>query len=119
VCLGLIRAAGTREAEAFLDVGGGSSVLVDHLLAEGFADVTVLDVSERSLASSRARLGVDADRVHWVVADVLTWRPERRHAVWHDRAVFHFLTTPDDQAGQLSVANAALQPGGRMDTRSG
>src|SRR5262245_10145907 len=74
-----------------IDIGGGASTLVDDLLKRGFADVTVLDISEAGLTKARNRLEERASRVSWVVADITRWQPTRRYGVWHDRAVFHFL----------------------------
>lgn len=112
--LELIRASDSGETGPIVDVGGGASVLVDRLLQVGFRDVTVLDVSARALAASRSRLHDSAERVNWVATDLLAWQPERRYGLWHDRAVFHFLTSPDDQARYLSVVKAALRPDGRL-----
>ncbi len=80
-----------------VDVGAGASFLVDGLLDDGHRDVTVLDVAEAALKVSRQRLGERADGVHWVVGDVLGWVPTRRYGLWHDRAVLHFLTGPQDR----------------------
>ena len=94
-----------------LDVGGGNARLVDELVARGFQDVTVLDVSAHALRLSRRRLDTP-DVVTWLHADVLTWRPQRRWGLWHDRAVFHFFTEPADRATYLGNLDRALQPGG-------
>src|SRR4051794_27952787 len=91
VTLELLQAAGVRPAASVLDVGGGDGVLAAALTARCFADLTVLDVSERGLAAGRSRLGPAAARLAWVAADIRSWRPERTFDVWHDRAVFHFL----------------------------
>ena len=93
----LIAAAGATENSAIIDIGGGSSVLVDHLLDAGHADVTTLDISERALIGSKDRLGPRAAEVHWIVADTLAWSPARSYDVWHDRAVFHFLVDARDR----------------------
>lgn len=97
VSLRLLAAAGLGPGKSFVDVGGGASVLVDRVLDLGVTDVTVLDIADAALAESRSRLGHRAERVTWLVQDVLTWRPERHYHVWHDRAVFHFLTEADDR----------------------
>lgn len=91
--LRMLDAAGVPPDASLIDVGGGASTLVDAVLARGFSDVTVLDLSAAGMSHARRRLGPDARRVAWVVADILAWRPGRRYQVWHDRAVFHFLTT--------------------------
>ncbi|MDQ6847483.1 MAG: class I SAM-dependent methyltransferase [Candidatus Dormibacteraeota bacterium] len=94
-----------------LDVGGGASTLVDHLLAKGFLDVTVLDVSAAALAMTRDRLGGDA-RLQLVPADIVSWRPVRQYNLWHDRALFHFLVDDADRRGYLEVLRSAVRPGG-------
>jgi trans-aconitate methyltransferase len=82
---------------AIVDVGAGASRLADALLDLGFSDVTLLDIAEGALATSRARLGARAKDVSWEVADVRHWRPQRSFDLWHDRAVFHFLTDAADR----------------------
>jgi trans-aconitate methyltransferase len=94
-----------------IDVGAGASTLADHLLAHGWSDVTLLDVSESGLAETRARLA-DPAPVTFVVADVLTWQPNRTYNAWHDRAVFHFLTEERDRELYVARAAAAVRPGG-------
>lgn len=90
-----------------LDVGGGASVLGGRLLAEGFSDVTVLDIAESALAVAREELGFTGNTV---AADVREWRPERRYELWHDRGVFHFLTAPEDRAMYRQTLEAATGP---------
>ena len=97
--------------DALVDVGGGASVLVDDLLARGFEDLTVLDVSAAALDVSRQRLGESASRVRWIEADITTWRPERRYDAWHDRAVFHFMTTHERQEAYLAALRAGTAAG--------
>jgi hypothetical protein len=108
----LIRATGVPPDSPIVDIGGGASMLVDRLLDEGYRDLTVLDVAGNALASARSRLGQRSDHVSWIVADLLRWRPDRHYQVWHDRAVFHFLTDPADRQRYRSVLNRALEPGG-------
>ena len=95
-----------------VDISAGASRVVDALLARGHTDVAALDVTDAGLAISRARLSAAAARVRWVVADVLDWRPGRRFDVWHDRAVFHFLTVPADRGRYCAVLDATLTPDG-------
>jgi 2-polyprenyl-3-methyl-5-hydroxy-6-metoxy-1,4-benzoquinol methylase len=95
-----------------LDVGGGQSSLVDELLARGHTDVCVLDVSSAALDGVRVRLGADAAAVRLVHADVLRWRPDRSYDVWHDRAVFHFLTDASDRELYRERLSAAVREGG-------
>lgn len=109
-----ILAACPGRACSLIDVGGGASRLPDALIAEGFQDLTVVDLSLRALELAQRRLGADASRVSWIEADVTLWRPRRRYDVWHDRAVFHFLTTPDEQAAYVATLRAALSPEGAV-----
>ena len=99
------------KAAPIIDIGGGASTLVDDLLAHGYSDLTVLDMAERALAKSKVRLGAKASRVAWIVADITQWQPPRRYQVWHDRAVFHFLTAPEQQAAYVAALNAGTLPG--------
>lgn len=110
----LIAATGVAKEAAVIDVGGGASVLVDQLLANGYTDVTVLDVATAALDAARGRLGTQAKKVTWVAADVLDWRSERTYALWHDRAVFHFLTDRADRERYVDTLKRALMPGGHV-----
>lgn len=112
ISLALIQAAGPGKSDALIDVGGGASRLVDGLLAAGFTDLTVLDIAAAALQKSRARLGRDAARVQWIAVDVTRWQPGRRYRLWHDRAVFHFLTAPAERLAYRRALEAALAPGG-------
>lgn len=98
-------------ASPIIDVGGGASTLVDDLLERGYADLTVLDIAATGLAKAKVRLGQQASRVNWIVADIRRWHPPRLYEVWHDRAVFHFLTTADDQDAYISALQAGTRPG--------
>jgi hypothetical protein len=110
--LSLIRASGIARDEPIIDIGGGASVLVDQLLEAGFVDVSVLDIAESALDASKARLGSRAGQVQWIVADILSWIPARAYALWHDRAVFHFLTQETERARYRSVLARGLKSGG-------
>ncbi len=109
--LSLIREAAPDKAAAVIDVGGGASRLVDALLEDGYGDLTVLDVSEAALTRSQARLGAAADHVHWIVADIAAWTPPRRWRVWHDRAVFHFLTDAARQDAYIAALEQGTEAG--------
>ena len=100
---------------SIIDVGGGASTLVDTLLADGYTRITVLDVAEAALRQARARLGSAATQVAWSVADVLygSFSPARLD-VWHDRAVFHFLTRAEDRVRYISQVQRAVRPGGHV-----
>ncbi len=111
--LDLIELAGADPEAGAIDVGGGASSLVDELLARGFEDVAVLDVSGVALELAQARLGEKARTVEWIEADVTEFEPGRRWGLWHDRAVFHFLTDPADRNAYRRVLETALDTGGR------
>lgn len=110
--LGAIVSLGLPPDAPILDAGGGASRLVDALIERGFADLTVLDISDAALAVARERLGERATRVHWRAADITGWTPPPRYRVWHDRAVFHFLTEPEQRAGYRRALERGLAPGG-------
>jgi SAM-dependent methyltransferase len=110
--LELIALAGAGQASAIIDIGGGASRLVDALLARAYRNVTVLDLSGAALAAARARLVQDAERASWIVADITTWRPEAPYDIWHDRAAFHFLNAPEEQAAYAERLRQALNIGG-------
>jgi len=98
-----------------IDVGGGASVLVDDLLDAGYRHLTVLDLAESALAVSRARLGAQAASVRWIAADITRAElPPARYDVWHDRAVFHFLTDPADRARYVEQVLKSVKPGGHV-----
>jgi trans-aconitate methyltransferase len=109
--LRMIDAAGVQTTAGVVDIGGGTSRLVDHLLARGHGDLTVVDVSAAALRIAQERLGAAADTVRWVHADIRDFAPGRAFDVWHDRAVLHFLTTTADQSRYREVLDAASQPG--------
>jgi 2-polyprenyl-3-methyl-5-hydroxy-6-metoxy-1,4-benzoquinol methylase len=112
--LRLIEEVADGPSAAVVDVGAGASLLVDTLLAHGFTDLTVLDISERALSEVRQRLGKDAQLVTFVEQDVLTWTPDRHYDIWHDRAVFHFLTEPTDRGRYVEIAASAVRSGGSL-----
>ena len=103
-------AAGRRSA--VIDAGGGTSALAGRLAAAGFTDVTVVDISAAALAAARRRPG--SGQATWINADLLAWQPPRAYQIWHDRAVFHFLTSPADRAAYLHTLRAALPGGGAI-----
>lgn len=112
--LQLIRATGVAGSAPILDAGGGASTLVDHLLAAGYTDVSVLDISSKALDRSRTRLGESAGSVTWIESDVTALVPDRRYALWHDRAVFHFLTDPADREKYIETVCRALRADGYL-----
>ena len=107
-------AAPSREAH-IIDVGGGESTLVDDLLDRGYHNLSVLDFSATALAVAKERLGDKADLVHWLCGDVTTFAlPRQEYDVWHDRAVFHFLTEGNDRAAYVHQVAHAVTPGGHV-----
>ena len=110
--LGLIQATGLQAQEPLIDVGAGASSLVGSLLNHGFRDVTVLDVSSTALDVSRENLGPLAQRVTWLCEDVRSFQSDRSYALWHDRALFHFLTDAEDRKRYMRALRAGLKKGG-------
>ncbi len=99
---------------AVIDVGGGASTLVDRLCEEAYTNVAVLDVSSSALAHARARLAEKANAVEWFEEDVTSFSPPHRFSLWHDRAVFHFLTAKSDRDKYISVLKQALESDGHL-----
>jgi len=95
-----------------IDIGGGDSFLVDHLLDLGYENITVLDISEAAINRAKNRLGDRADMVTWIVSDVTTFRPTEKYDFWHDRAAFHFLTDDNDIITYLDTAQQYINPEG-------
>ncbi|MFH1816062.1 MAG: class I SAM-dependent methyltransferase [Pseudomonadota bacterium] len=113
--LDLIARAGIGLDAAIIDVGGGASTLVDDLLARGHTDLSVLDLSATALHAAQARLGDAAARVKWIEADITTVElPPRRFDLWHDRAVFHFLTDSAQRDAYVATVLRAVKPGGHV-----
>jgi SAM-dependent methyltransferase len=115
ISLDLIRRAALDPSTPVIDVGGGAATLVDGLLDAGYTDVTVLDLAAAALMLAQRRLGARASRVRWLPADVRhALLPPAEYGVWHDRAVFHFLTDPQDRARYVRQARHAVRPGGHV-----
>jgi 2-polyprenyl-3-methyl-5-hydroxy-6-metoxy-1,4-benzoquinol methylase len=113
--LELITEAAPGRNAAIIDVGGGESSLVDDLLAREYRNVSVLDVASTALDVAKERLGASADHVHWLCGDVTTITlPRHGYDVWHDRAVFHFLTDPKDRAAYVRQVARAVKPRGHV-----
>lgn len=111
--LALIERTGVSHSAAIIDVGGGESTLVDDLLARGYENLTVLDISQTAIDANRKRLGDLSGRVRWLAADItMADLAASAFDVWHDRAVFHFLTTPGDRSAYVRQVAHAVKPGG-------
>ncbi len=115
--LELLERVSLRPDDPLIDIGGGASVLAEVLVSRAFGDITVLDISPSAIAESRDRIetisGVRSG-VEWIVADVTTFVPTRSYALWHDRAVFHFLVDPRDQERYVECAAGAVAEGGSL-----
>ncbi|NUQ26060.1 MAG: class I SAM-dependent methyltransferase [Saprospiraceae bacterium] len=95
-----------------IDVGGGDSLLVDHLLDKGYQDIAVLDISEAAIDRAKTRLGERAEKVKWIVADAAKFQPTEQYDFWHDRAAFHFLTDEQEISNYLETAQRSIKPTG-------
>ena len=113
--LRLIEDAAPERDRAIIDVGGGEATLVDDLVSRGYTDVTVLDISQAAIEVAKDRLGFAAAPVHWITGDITSAELEAaRYDLWHDRAVFHFLTSADDRAAYVRQVALAVRPGGHV-----
>ena len=111
IALGLLDTVGVPADATVIDVGGGDGALSAALLDRGHTDITVVDISAEALAAGRTRLGSASDAVHWLVADIRRWRPERTFELWHDRAAFHFLVEPADREAYGAAMRSGTAPG--------
>lgn len=106
--LNFIKSFNLAKNAAIIDIGGGDSKLVDHLLDEGYENITVLDISDAAIQKAKARLGGLADKITWIVSDITEFIPQNTYEVWHDRATFHFLTTPGQISKYIATARKAV-----------
>lgn len=102
------------KSAAVIDIGGGDSFLVDHLLELGYTNVSVLDISATAIDKAKIRLGEKAKMVNWIIADVLAFKTDLKFDCWHDRAAFHFLTSPEEIECYLSISQHYLKPSGKL-----
>lgn len=113
--LSLIESASPDRSASIIDIGGGESTLVDDLLARGYFNLTILDVSQTALDATKKRLGEAGEQIHWICGDVTQAQlPAHSFDVWHDRAVFHFLIAPDQRKAYVRLAERAVRPGGHV-----
>ena len=106
--LELINQVAKNKKDAIIDIGGGDGFLVDNLLALGYTDITVLDISKNAIDRAKKRLGKLAENVKWIVADITEFVPNKEYVIWHDRAVFHFLTDQQDKENYRKLVNTAV-----------
>lgn len=115
ISLSLIESATRDKNSAVIDVGGGEATLVDDLVARGYRDVTVLDISQAAIDVAKSRLGPAGEPVHWITGDITRVAMEpARYDVWHDRAVFHFLTKAEDRAAYVRQVARSVRVGGHV-----
>lgn len=95
-----------------IDIGGGDSFLVDRLLELGYLNVTVLDISASAIEKAKCRLGNNASKVKWIIADIAEFKPKEKYDFWHDRAAFHFLTAEQEIVNYLETAQKSINPEG-------
>jgi len=112
ISLKLIKKHSQKDADYIIDVGGGASTLSDCLLEDGFINVTVLDLSSNALTHARQRLGDKSALIEWKVEDVTSFVPAHKYDIWHDRAVFHFLTDKNDREKYKQVLESSINAGG-------
>jgi len=106
--LEFIHSFGLNKTAKIIDIGGGDSKLVDYLLDEGFENITVLDISAKSLEKAKNRLGEKSNKVNWIVSDITEFEPNMTFDVWHDRATFHFLTKTDQIKKYMNIARNSV-----------
>ena len=112
ISLRIIQTSGVDPSTGVIDVGGGASALAEHLLEAGYSYLAVLDISAAALVHARQRMGANAAKVEWIEADITRFAPSRQFGVWHDRAVFHFLTDHSDRWSYVEAMTHTLLPGG-------
>ena len=104
VSLTILSEFGVEKDWAIIDIGGGDSYFVDFLLNQNYTDICVLDISEKALQRVQNRLESKAEKVHWIASDITEFKPSKKYDFWHDRAVFHFLTEPNDVKKYAEIA---------------
>jgi 2-polyprenyl-3-methyl-5-hydroxy-6-metoxy-1,4-benzoquinol methylase len=114
ISLDLIKSAGIEKDARIIDVGGGDSFLVDHLLALGYSNITVLDLSESAIERGKKRLGSKGSEVHWICSDIRDFNTDEKFDLWHDRACFHFLIDDSDIQVYVSKVNQFLNEKGAV-----
>ena len=112
--LELIRCTNVASNDAIIDVGGGASVLVDYLSKESFTNLTVLDISENAIAMAKKRLGDTAKSIEWIVSDITQFDTSQKFSLWHDRALFHFLTEPSDREIYVNALIKTIKTEGHL-----
>ena len=114
ISLNFLKKLGIQKTDKVIDVGGGDSFFVDHLLELGYEDITVLDISEEAIKRAKERLGKKAQRVKWIVSDASRFEPKERYDFWHDRAAFHFLTDEAEITNYITTVKNNLRESGHL-----
>jgi len=112
--LELIAHTGVDKGSPIIDIGGGASTLVDALLEEGYTNISVLDISSNALSHAKERLGARACAINWIVTDITSFKSTVKYSLWHDRAVFHFLTDNADRQAYVAALKGSLAPDGHV-----
>ena len=112
--LELIRSTNAASNDAIIDIGAGTSVLVDYLKKEHYTNLTVLDISENAITIAKKRLGKSAKSINWIVSDITKFDVFQKFSLWHDRALFHFLTDPSDRGIYVKALINAIRPEGHL-----
>lgn len=112
--LNLILKSTSKKTDRIIDIGGGDSFLVDHLIDEGYTNITVLDISASAIERAKERLGEKAKLVHWIVEDIAHFSPIQKYDIWHDRAAFHFLTQDEDIKNYQVALNTGITQTGTL-----
>jgi SAM-dependent methyltransferase len=105
--LDFIKSFKIDKSDAIIDIGGGDSNLADHLLKEGYTNITVLDISGKAIERAKKRLGNLSEKVQWIESDIVDFKPTQKYNIWHDRAAFHFLTEEEDIKNYINTLNSS------------
>lgn len=114
ISLELISYLKLPKTASIIDIGGGDSFLATKLLAMGYTDITVLDLSAKSIERAQNRLEKNANKIKWIVSDILNFKPEREYDCWHDRAAFHFLIEPSEIKKYVNISETTLASSGGL-----
>lgn len=112
--LDLIVSLNLNKDASIIDIGGGNSNLAGELLKKGYVNLSVLDISAKSLERTKSKLAQEANKIHWVVSDVLDFQPKQQYDLWHDRATFHFLTEKEDVENYVTMVGRAIKNKGHL-----
>lgn len=114
ISIDLIERSGIGKKDNVIDVGGGASRLVNVLVEKGYKSISVLDIADNALQVAKASLGKLASDIDWISSDITAFKPKKQYALWHDRAVFHFLTDKQDRQAYVGALKECLKPGGSL-----